>query len=71
LLHERVSRNQLYAYAGLEYLNATGAGSRCIRYASNGFFILKKGPTWKVIYNGSDYPSCALKVPRDLTPCRR
>jgi hypothetical protein len=55
---------------GLEYLNATRLGSRCIRYASNGFFVLKKAPTWKVIFNGSVYPSCTLKVPRDLTPCR-
>jgi hypothetical protein len=67
----RVSRNSRYARVAGAYLNTTGQNSRCIRYASNGFFILKKLRRWKVIYIGSTPPRCSLGVPRDLTPCRR
>lgn len=64
----RVSRNPRYAYVGLEFLNAK-PGSRCFRYASDGFFIFKKVPRWKIIYNGSEDPPCSMKIPRDLRPC--
>lgn len=51
-------------------LNATTPGSRCVRYAANGFSILKKARRWRVIYEGSDLPSCSLRVPRDLIRCQ-
>jgi hypothetical protein len=51
------------------YLNASKAP--CAKYASNGYWILKKGTHWRVIYNGSELPACTLHVPKDLSPCRR
>jgi hypothetical protein len=45
---------------------------RCLRYASNGFYVLRRGPSrWRVVYNGSVPPPCRLGVPFDLTPCSR
>src|SRR5205823_14900055 len=67
----RVSRNARYALVSGAYLNTSGPNSRCVRYASNGFFILKRIRRWRVIYVGSEPPRCALGVPRDLTPCRK
>jgi hypothetical protein len=49
------------------FLNATKAP--CVKYASNGFFILKKQARWRIIYSGSELPSCELHVPRDLSRC--
>ncbi len=66
----RVSHNPRYAYVGSEYLNATAPGSRCVRYARDGFFVLQKTTKWKVVYSGSDRPRCALGIPRDLVGCR-
>ena len=42
----------------------------CLRYAGDGFFILKKTGGWKVVYVGSDAPACSLRIPRDLLRCR-
>lgn len=64
-----VSNNSKYAIAAPVYLNALHPP--CLRYASNGYWILKKVTTWKIIWNGSDRPKCSLGVPRDLTPCVR
>ncbi len=41
----------------------------CVRYASNGFWILKRTTKWRIIFNGSPWPSCAALIPRDLTRC--
>lgn len=65
----RISRNPRYSYVGREYLNAIKPGSRCTRYAGDGFYILKKAPGWKIIYTGSDPPPCSKRIPRDLGPC--
>jgi hypothetical protein len=62
-----VSNNNKYAIAAPVYLNARHPP--CLRYASNGYWILKKVTTWKIIWNRSDQPNCSLVVPRDLTPC--
>ena len=59
-----VSNNGKYAVAAPVYLNALR--QPCVRYASNGLWILKKTNHWKVVFNGSDPPSCSLRVPRDL-----
>jgi hypothetical protein len=41
-----------------------------VKYASNGFFILKKHlARWRIMYRGSDPPACKLHVPRDLSRC--
>ncbi len=65
-LNTRVSKNPRYALVKPVYLNATKRGARCSRYASDGFYILKKSRTWKIVYEGSDPPSCALGIPQDL-----
>ena len=69
-LNIRISSDSRYGRVDLEYLNAR-RGTPCLRYASNGFFLLKKGRRWKVVYNGSDPAPCRLRVPRDLGRCLR
>jgi len=60
-----------YAAAGAQVLNWQKRGSRCLRYASNGFDVLKKtGRTWRSIFAGSVEPPCSLGIPRDLIGCR-
>lgn len=59
-----VSANGKFALAAPTYLNATTR--TCSRYAANGQWILKRTTRWRVVFNGSDPPSCALGIPRDL-----
>jgi hypothetical protein len=56
-----------YAKVTPVFLNATKAP--CAKYASNGYWILKKDAQWRVIYSGSELPACKLHVPRDLSRC--
>jgi hypothetical protein len=43
--------------------------SRCSRYRSNGFFILKEhDQRWEIVYNGSDPPPCSLGIPDEVIP---
>jgi hypothetical protein len=42
----------------------------CVKYASNGVFFLKRAARWKVVFDGSDLPPCALGVPKALARCR-
>jgi hypothetical protein len=65
----RVSRNANYAYVSTDYLNATGPRSRCVQYARDGLFVLRRTTGWKVVYSGSDWPRCSLRIPRDLVRC--
>ena len=67
----RVSRNGRFATVTPRFLDATHPP--CVRYASNGEWILAWSRSWKVVYNGSELPSCSLGVPRDLTigPCKK
>jgi hypothetical protein len=63
-----VSNNGGYAKVGPEFVFATHPP--CVKYASNGYWVLKKsGATWKIIFNGSSGPACSLRVPRDLVGC--
>jgi hypothetical protein len=41
----------------------------CIRYAGNGYWILRKRPRWRIVFAGSEPPPCSLGVPRDLIRC--
>jgi hypothetical protein len=63
-LQATVSGNGGYALVRPTFLNALRRP--CIRYASNGYWILKRGGPWKIVFNGSDPPPCALQVPREL-----
>jgi len=63
------SRNPRYAYVGMVYVGSVGAHSVCLRYASNGFAIVKNNGRWKQIYAGSVQPPCSFKIPRDLVSC--
>ena len=66
-----VSQDANYARLGFEFLNATRPGSRCIRYAFNGFAILQKTDRWRIVYNGSTDPSCSMNIPPELVGCTR
>jgi hypothetical protein len=65
----RVSNNGRYARVVPNVLN--GTKPPCLRYAANGYWILKKTATWKIVFNGSDFPLCSEGIPRDLVQCRR
>jgi hypothetical protein len=56
-----------YAKVTPVFLDATKAP--CAKYASNGYWILKKQARWRIIYSGSELPSCTLRVPKDLSTC--
>jgi hypothetical protein len=63
------TRNARYARATPRVLNVAVRPLGCIRYAVDGFFILRKAAGWRVVYEGSDPPPCRLRVPRDLVTC--
>src|SRR4029453_11039317 len=57
----RVSDSRRYALVTPVYLNARNGP--CVRYAADGFFILRKAAgRWRVVYVGSDPPPCAKHV---------
>jgi hypothetical protein len=56
-----------YAKVTPVFLDVTKAP--CAKYASNGYWILKKQARWRIIYSGSELPSCTLRVPKDLSTC--
>jgi hypothetical protein len=66
-----VSSSGRYATVEPAFLNALR--NPCLKYASNGLWILKKtGARWKIVFNGSDAPPCSLGAPKDLvTGCAR
>ncbi len=64
-----VSNNGRFAEVGPGFLNARRPP--CLKYASNGYWLLKKQTRWRIIFNGSDPPPCSLRVPRELSPCLR
>jgi hypothetical protein len=64
-----VSNNRRWGTATPVYLNASRPP--CLRYAANGYWILKKAAArWKIVWSGSDLPNCSLGVPRDLARCQ-
>jgi hypothetical protein len=70
VLRIQVSRNGRFATAAPRFLLLAGAHSDpCLRYASNGYWILQRSSGWKVVFNGSDPPPCSLGVPPDLKRC--
>ena len=64
-----LSKNGRYAAGGYGVVHPTRRP--CLKYASNGYWILKRLTKWKIIYNGSTDPPCSLRVPRELAPCLR
>jgi hypothetical protein len=38
----------------------------CLRYAADGYYILRLTGHWRIAFNGSDPPPCSLHAPRDL-----
>jgi hypothetical protein len=68
-----VSNDGRYARAAPNYLipRPVPPGDPCVRYASNGYWLLARGRGWKVVYNGSGGPPCSLGIPRDLERCVR
>jgi hypothetical protein len=68
-----VSNDGRYARAAPSYLipRPVPPNDPCVRYASNGYWLLKRNRGWKVVYNGSGGPSCSLGIPRDLERCVR
>jgi hypothetical protein len=65
------TRNSRYALVVPQVINRRGKQSPCLKYAGNGFCIVKKTRIWRIIYEGSDPPPCSLRVPRDITACLR
>jgi hypothetical protein len=63
-----VSNNGRYAKVVPAFLNASK--QPCLKYASNGYWILRKTTRWKIVFNGSD-PPCSLGIPADLSKCIR
>jgi hypothetical protein len=63
----RISKDARYAIARPLYLNATRAP--CSRYASSGYWLLKRTAGWRIVFNGSEPPPCSLGAPRDLIAC--
>lgn len=47
-----------YAYATARWK----ATAKCLPYASNGYFILRRSTHWRVVFSGSEPPACK-KVP--------
>jgi hypothetical protein len=62
-----VSTNPRYAKVTPVFLNAER--QPCLKYAADGYWIMKRTTGWKTVFNGSDFPACSLRVPRDLTRC--
>jgi hypothetical protein len=66
-LRTAVSINGHYATVTPVILN--GLQQPCVKYGSNGYWILRKTTRWKIVFEGSVSPPCSLRVPRDLAGC--
>jgi hypothetical protein len=64
-----VSNSGRYAKVVPVFLNATK--QPCVKYAANGYWLLRKASGWKIVFNGSDPPPCSLGIPADLSKCIR
>jgi hypothetical protein len=63
-----LSKNGRWAKVTPTFLNAETMP--CLKYAADGFFLMKHTTRWKVVFIGSDYPACELGVPKTLSRCR-
>jgi hypothetical protein len=63
-LRTAASNNGHYATVTPVILN--GLQQPCVKYGSNGHWILRKTTRWKIVFEGSVSPPCSLRVPRDL-----
>jgi len=59
-----VSRNGRFAKVVADVFDATRPP--CLKYAANGFYILRKSASWRIIFSGSVSPPCALGVPPEI-----
>lgn len=66
-LRTAVSNDGHYATVTPVILN--GLRQPCVKYASNGYWILRKTTRWRIVFEGSAPPRCSLRVPRDLVGC--
>jgi len=66
-LRTAVSNNGQYATVRPVILN--GLRQPCVKYTSDGYWILRKSTRWKIVFEGSESPPCSLRVPRDLARC--
>jgi hypothetical protein len=64
-----VSNSGRHAKVVPVFLNASK--QLCVKYASDGYWLLHKATRWKIIFSGSNPPPCALGIPVDLTKCIR
>jgi hypothetical protein len=60
--------NPNWALVVAEYLDEPGAQENdpCVRYASKGYWILKKTVQWKIVFHGSKPPPCTPGWPKDF-----
>ena len=63
-LNITLSRNGRFAMVVSDVLRATRPP--CLKYAGNGFYILKRESRWRIIFTGSVGPPCALGVPKEI-----
>ena len=59
-----VSRSGRFAKVVPDVLRATRPP--CLKYAGDGFYILKRVTRWRVIFAGSVGPPCALRMPTEI-----
>ena len=67
-LRMEMSKNGRWAKVTPTFLNAETMP--CLKYAADGFFLMKHTTRWKTVFLGSDVPSCKLGVPKSLSACR-
>ena len=66
----RVSKRAEFASVQPRFLVTRAANDRCVKFASDGSFVLRRrGTRWRVVYNGSELPPCSRGFPKDLGPC--
>jgi hypothetical protein len=64
----RMSLDRQYAMGGV----ALRLGPRCHGYLYNGYDIFhrnRRTGDWTIVYEGSDWPPCSLRIPLELHSC--
>jgi hypothetical protein len=62
----RVSHDSRFAFVAHEFRNPHHIPARCMKYASNGFWIVKAAPRWRIVYEGSEPPPCSMRIPAEI-----